>query len=115
MSDISFYGLGSFVLFLFTAILFGLVLLLLIIRQILLNAGTNQQAKRTNIIFLKSALIPLGMAILGLISLEIFNKISYLMVFDNFLAIAIVCLGIVLGISWLIFQLRKEKRLNQVT
>ena len=106
MSDVAFNGLGSFVLFLFYTILFGLVLLLFIIRQVILNSGTEPKAKKMNLVFIKSATIPFFMGISGLIALQILDVPAYQKMFDDFLAFVLVGLGLFIGITWLIIQLR---------
>lgn len=108
MSDIGFSGLGSFALFLFISCFFGLLIFLLAVRFTLLNTEKPSNAGKINGIWLKAALIPFFMAIAGLVALSVFNgNLKLYQIFDQYLAIAMVCAGIFLGIVYLIMGYRK--------
>ncbi|MFM6975950.1 MAG: hypothetical protein ACKOW2_03775 [Sphingobacteriaceae bacterium] len=108
MSDISFSGLGSFVLFLFTTIFFGFVMLALLIRQILINATKDEKAIRLNILLFKSALFPFVIGIVGLICIDMVKDQSIKRLFDSYISVSLVVFGLTAGITWLIFQLKNK-------
>lgn len=111
MSDISFSGLGSFVLFLFTFIFLGLVILVLLVRQYVLYAGSQPKSVRMNNLLIKATLCPFIAAIVGMIALQIFNDPSTQVLFDRYLSFLILGTGLITGLIWLIAgfqQLNKQ-------
>jgi hypothetical protein len=111
MSDISFSGLGSFVLLLFTCILSGLALTVLLVRQYLLYQGAVPKMVRINTLFIQAALWPFFFAIGGLIALEVFREPSIQQRFDQYISFGIVGIGLLMSIIWLIAgfqQLNKQ-------
>ena len=111
MSDISFSGLGSFVLFLFTCILFGLALTVLLVRQYLLSQGAVPKMVRVNTLLIQAALWPFFFAIGGLIALEILKEPAIQQRFDQYISFGIVGVSLLISLIWLIAgfqQLNKQ-------
>lgn len=110
MSDISFSGLGSFVLFLFTCILFGLIIVVLLIRQFLLYQGSTPRSVRANTLLIKASLCPFVASIGGLMALEIFRDPPTQRQFDQYLSFMIIGVGLLVAMIWLIAGLQQLNR-----
>lgn len=111
MSDISVSGLGSFVLLVFISCFFGFVIFFLAIRFSLLNFEARPKAGKTNGLMVRAALIPFLIGICGLIVLKIFEKQNEMqLLFDRYLAIAMVGMSLVLAILYLIMGLKRIEK-----
>ncbi len=109
MSDISFSGLGSLVLCIISASLFGILLFCLFIRHILLTCESKLPQLKTNSVFIGACSIPFLCAALGIVIL-LFGQLSIesKILIDRYLAWITLLLAFLLGIFYLYRELKKK-------
>jgi len=110
MSDISFNGLGSLVLCIITASLFGILLFCLFIRHILLTCESRLVQMKTNCVFIGACLFPFSCAALGIVLLifaQFSNETNILI--DRYISWMTLLASFLIGIIYLSLQLKKEK------
>jgi hypothetical protein len=110
MSDVSFSGLGSLVLYIISASLFGILLFCLFIRHILLTCDSKLVQMKTNCVFIGACLFPFlcaGLGIVLLIFVQFSNETNILI--DRYISWMTLLAAILLGIIYLKLQLKKEK------
>lgn len=110
MSDIGFYGLASFTIFLFICILTGLFLIILTIRQYLLFNGAQPKTVRENGVVIGAFLFPFVASVIGLTALTLFDDMESKKLFDQYIALTIAGIGFLAGIIWLIIGLKRIKK-----
>ncbi len=110
MSDISFNGLGSFALFLFSCFLFAFVIVLLLIRQLFLYKKAHPLAVRSNSVFILATLFPFFSSLIGLIIIQCINdpEINWLM--DSYLSICMLGVALIIAIIWVIIGLKTLRK-----
>ncbi|MFM6953367.1 MAG: hypothetical protein ACKOWL_00085 [Sphingobacteriaceae bacterium] len=110
MSDIPFSGLGSLVLCIITASIFGILLFCLFIRHILLTCEGKLAQLKTNCVFIGACLFPFVCAALGIVLLifaEFSSETNVLI--DRYISWMALSVSFLMGISYLSLQLKKEK------
>ena len=110
MSDISFGGLGSLVLYIITASLFGILLFSLFIRHILLTCESKLNELKTNGVLIGASLFPFVCSALG-ITLLIFYPFSIetKVLIDKYISWMTLLASLLIGIIYIILKLKKEK------
>jgi hypothetical protein len=110
MSDVSFSGLGSLLLCIITASLFGILLFCLFIRHILLTCESKLAQLKTNSVFIRACLIPFLCAALGIVMLT-FNQLRMetKLLLDRYMAWLTLLIAFLVGMLYLYLQLKKNK------
>ena len=110
MSDISFNGLGSLVLCIITASLFGILLFFLFIRHILLTCESKLNELKTNGVFIGACLFPFLCAGLGIVLLLFVRfSIETNILIDRYISWMTLLAAILLGVIYLKLQLKNER------
>ncbi len=110
MSDISFNGLGSFALFLFSCFLFAFCIVLLLIRQLLLYKKAHPHTVRCNSVFIIATLFPFFSSLIGLIIIQCINDPGINWLMDSYLSICMLGVSLVIAIIWVIMGLKALRK-----
>jgi hypothetical protein len=108
MSDISYSGLGSLVLYIISTSFFGILLFCLFIRHILLTCESKQAQLKTNSVFMRACLLPFLCAALGIVMLT-FNQLSIetKLLLDRYMAWITLLIAFLAGMLYLYLQLKR--------